>query len=74
MIVYQGVSDPVFMVGDTTGWYDELRNRNGGDASDFARVFRCPGGCSADCSIGPATDQFDSLSALSRLGGAGASA
>jgi feruloyl esterase len=62
MIVYHGVSDPVFMVGDTTAWYDELRNRNGGDASDFARVFRVPG--MSHCSIGPSTDQFDSLSAL----------
>ncbi len=62
MIVYHGVSDPVFMVGDTTGWYDQLRNRHGGDASDFARVFRVPG--MSHCSIGPATDQFDALSAL----------
>ncbi len=62
MIVYQGVSDPVFMVGDTTAWYDQLRNRNGGDASDFARVFRVPG--MSHCSIGSSTDQFDALSAL----------
>ena len=62
MMVYQGVSDPVFMVTDTTAWYDGLRARNGGDASNFARVFRIPG--MSHCSGGPATDQFDPLTAL----------
>ena len=62
MMVYQGVSDPVFMVNDTTAWYDGLRNRNSGDASNFARVFRVPG--MSHCSGGPATDQFDPLTAL----------
>ena len=62
MIVYQGVSDPVFMVGDTTAWYDQLRTRNGGDAADFTRVFRVPG--MSHCNIGTSTDQFDALSAL----------
>ena len=62
MIVYQGVSDPVFMVGDTTAWYDQLSARNGGDAADFTRVFRVPG--MSHCNIGASTDQFDALSAL----------
>jgi pimeloyl-ACP methyl ester carboxylesterase len=62
MIVYHGVSDPVFMVGDTTAWYEQLRQRQGGDAADFARVFRVPG--MSHCSQGPATDQFDALTAL----------
>ena len=62
MIVYHGVSDPIFSVADTAAWYEGLRTANGGDASDFARLFRVPG--MGHCSGGPATDQFDPLSAL----------
>ena len=42
VIVYHGVSDAIFSVNDTTAWYEELASQNGGDASDFARFFRCP--------------------------------
>ena len=62
LIVYHGVSDPVFMVGDTAAWYERLAARNGGDAGGFARFFRVPG--MSHCNIGPSTDQFDALSAL----------
>jgi len=62
LLVYHGVSDPIFSVDDTTAWYDALRARHGGDASEFARVFRVPG--MGHCSGGPATDQFDVLSPL----------
>jgi pimeloyl-ACP methyl ester carboxylesterase len=62
MIVYQGVSDPVFMVTDTMAWYDGLKGQNGGDASSFARLFRVPG--MSHCSSGPSTDQIDPLTAI----------
>jgi feruloyl esterase len=62
VMVYHGVSDAIFSVNDTTTWYEEVRARNGGDASDFARFYRVPG--MAHCAGGPSTDQFDMLSAL----------
>lgn len=62
VIVYHGVSDAIFSVNDTTAWYEGLRTANGGDASDFARLFRVPG--MAHCGGGPSTDQFDMLTPL----------
>jgi Tannase and feruloyl esterase len=62
VMVYHGVSDPIFSVDDTAAWYDGLNAANGGDASNFARFYRVPG--MGHCSGGPATDQFDMLSAL----------
>ncbi|MGO4608984.1 tannase/feruloyl esterase family alpha/beta hydrolase [Variovorax sp. 2RAF20] len=62
MIVYHGTSDPVFSSGDTAAWYERVQAANGGDASSFARYFPVPG--MNHCAGGPATDQFDMLSAL----------
>jgi poly(3-hydroxybutyrate) depolymerase len=62
MMVYHGTSDPIFSSDDTTAWYESLRSANGGDASNFARLFRVPG--MNHCSGGPATDQFDMLTPL----------
>ena len=62
MIVYHGTSDPVFSSDDTAAWYERVQAANGGDASAFARYFPVPG--MNHCSGGPATDQFDMLSAL----------
>lgn len=62
LIVYHGTSDPVFSSDDTAAWYEQLQGANGGDASAFARYFAVPG--MNHCSGGPATDQFDMLSAL----------
>jgi feruloyl esterase len=62
VMVYHGVSDAIFSVDDTTAWYEGLRTANGGDASNFARLFRVPG--MAHCAGGPSTDQFDMLTAL----------
>ncbi|MGA0611404.1 tannase/feruloyl esterase family alpha/beta hydrolase [Caldimonas sp. KR1-144] len=62
VMVYHGVSDPIFSVDDTKAWYDGLRSANGGDAGNFARFYRVPG--MAHCSGGPATDQFDMLTPL----------
>lgn len=62
VMVYHGVSDPIFSVDDTKAWYDGLTAKNGGDATNFARFYRVPG--MGHCSGGPATDQFDMLSPL----------
>ncbi|MET0543511.1 MAG: tannase/feruloyl esterase family alpha/beta hydrolase [Variovorax sp.] len=62
MIVYHGTSDPVFSSDDTAAWYERLQANNRGDASGFARYFPVPG--MNHCAGGPATDQFDMLSAL----------
>jgi feruloyl esterase len=74
MIVYHGVSDPIFSVNDTTAWYRKLRrsdrregwHHDGDDDGDSrakaVRLFRVPG--MGHCSGGPATDQFDLLTPL----------
>ncbi len=62
VLVYHGVSDPIFSYDDTVTWYEGLRAANGGDASNFARFFGVPG--MGHCSGGPATDQFDMLGKL----------
>ena len=62
IIVYHGVSDPIFSVDDSETWYKGLEANNNGNPSNFARFFRVPG--MGHCSGGPATDQFDALSAL----------
>lgn len=62
IIVYHGVSDPIFSVDDTEAWYTGLQAVNLGYAQAFARFFRVPG--MNHCSGGPATDQFDALTAL----------
>lgn len=62
MMVIQGTSDPVFSVDDTTAWYEKLDAQYGGHAADFARFYRVPG--MGHSRGGPATDQFDALTAL----------
>jgi pimeloyl-ACP methyl ester carboxylesterase len=62
IMVYHGVSDPIFSVDDSETWYRGLQGANNGDASNFARFFRIPG--MGHCAGGPATDQFDALSSL----------
>lgn len=62
ILAYHGVSDAIFSVHDTEHWYQGLQNRHGGDASDFARLFRVPG--MGHCAGGPATDQFDLITPL----------
>jgi len=78
LIVYHGISDPIFSVLDTVRWYRALgqdaedRDRehehedehDGAAAADYARLFLVPG--MNHCSGGPATDQFDMLSTLVR--------
>ena len=62
LMVYHGVSDPIFSVDDTSAWYQSLMAANGGDASNFARFFRVPS--MGHCSGGPAVEQFDMLTPL----------
>jgi len=62
ILVYQGVSDPIFSIADTEKWYEDLAHNSGGTAVDFARLFAIPG--MGHCSGGPATDQADFLSPL----------
>ncbi len=62
LMVYHGVSDPIFSVDDTEAWYQGLSATHGGSAADFARFYRVPG--MGHCSGGPSTDQFDMLTQL----------
>jgi feruloyl esterase len=62
IIVYHGTSDPIFSSDDTVNWYSGVAAANGGNASNFARLFLVPG--MNHCSGGPATDQFDMLTPL----------
>lgn len=62
IMVYHGVGDAIFSVNDTEAWIKGLNANHGGDAGNFARLFRVPG--MGHCSGGPSTDQFDMLSSL----------
>ena len=62
LMVYHGTSDPVFSSNDTTDWYQRLSAANGGDASNFARLYTIAG--MNHCSGGPSTDQFDMLTPM----------
>lgn len=62
MMVFHGVSDPVFSVNDTADWYAKLDANNGGKAAEFARFYPVPG--MTHCSGGPAVEGFDMFSDL----------
>ncbi|HXP88990.1 MAG TPA: tannase/feruloyl esterase family alpha/beta hydrolase [Bryobacteraceae bacterium] len=62
LLIVQGVSDPVFSVNDTIGWWNDVNKANNAKAADFVRVFAVPG--MNHCAGGPATDQFDAFTAL----------
>ena len=62
MVLYHGVSDPVFSADDTRQWVERLNQAQGGKAADFARYFPVPG--MNHCRGGLATDQFDLLGPL----------
>jgi hypothetical protein len=73
MLIYHGVSDPIFSPDDTARWFRSLDDREhgghgdhwrGGRERSFARLYLVPG--MNHCSGGPATDQFDLLSALAK--------
>jgi feruloyl esterase len=60
MLVYHGVSDPIFSSDDTVAWYDGLSHQ----AQKRAQLYLVPG--MNHCAGGPATDQFDLLTPLVR--------
>ena len=62
LIIYHGQSDGVFSVNDITRWYEKLASNYSGDPSSFVRLFVVPG--MNHCSSGPATDEFNGLTAL----------
>jgi len=61
LLIYQGQSDGVFSANAIARWYEQLRS-NVENADSFVRLFMVPG--MNHCARGPATDQFDALSAL----------
>jgi len=61
LLIYQGLSDPVFSANDIIGWYRSLLQQDGA-AARWARLFLIPG--MNHCIGGPATDQFDALTAI----------
>ena len=62
LVIVQGVSDPVFSILDTIGWWNALNKANRGRAAEFARLFAVPG--MNHCAGGPSTDQFGAFAAL----------
>ena len=62
ILVYHGVSDPIFSVFDTEAWWRGVRQGTHGPIDDFVRLYRVPG--MGHCSGGPATDQADFITPL----------
>lgn len=63
LIIYQGMSDPVFSADAIIAWYRELMVQYR-QPQQWARLFLVPG--MNHCGGGPATDQFDALTAVVR--------
>ena len=61
LIVFHGVSDPVFSFRDTVNWYDALLENNP-DAAGFTRLYAVPGMPHGPGGVAP--DRFDILSEL----------
>ena len=64
MLMYHGVSDPIFSAEDTVALMQRIDRVAQGRSAEFVRYFPVPG--MAHCSGGPATDQFDALTPLVR--------
>jgi feruloyl esterase len=62
ILFHHGVADPIFSALDTIAYVEQLGQKYGSEADSFARLFLIPG--MAHCGGGPATNQFDGLSAL----------
>jgi feruloyl esterase len=64
LLLYSGMSDPVFSASDLIQYYQSVATAAGGLATtqEFARLFLVPG--MAHCMGGPALDRFDTLAAL----------
>ena len=61
IMLYHGVSDPVFSETDTRAWVDRVA-KEVPQSANFVRHFPVPG--MNHCSAGPAADQFDALTPL----------
>ncbi len=61
LLVYHGVSDPIFSMHDTEAWYRGVVRESKG-APRFVRLYRVPG--MGHCSGGPAADQADFITPL----------
>lgn len=61
MVIFEGVSDPVFSAHDLRDWYKQLQT-DMQNADQFARVFMIPG--MNHCGGGPAFEDIDPLTAL----------
>jgi pimeloyl-ACP methyl ester carboxylesterase len=64
VLVYHGVSDPIFSVQDTVAWYRGIDQGSGGRADEFVRLYNVPG--MGHCSGGPTVDQADFITPLVR--------
>jgi pimeloyl-ACP methyl ester carboxylesterase len=64
LLLYTGMSDPVFSAHDLIRYYNRIEQSNGGEkeAHAFARLFLVPG--MNHCSGGPGLDEFDTLGAM----------
>jgi feruloyl esterase len=62
MLIYHGVSDPVFSINDTIDWVRRVDARAGGRADAFLRLYAVPG--MNHGGGGPAADQFAAFDAL----------
>ncbi len=62
LLVPHGGSDPIFSINDTIDWWRKVDAANHGEAASFVRVYAVPG--MNHCAGGPATDQFDALTAV----------
>jgi pimeloyl-ACP methyl ester carboxylesterase len=62
LIVPHGGSDPIFSINDTIDWWRKVDAANHGEAASFVRVYAVPG--MNHCGGGPATDQYDALTAV----------
>lgn len=64
VLAYHGASDAIFSVNDSKDWIKRVGQRSGDGAAGFVRLFEVPG--MNHCRGGPATDQFDAISAIVR--------
>jgi feruloyl esterase len=64
LLIYHGLSDPIFSPTESIDYINRLAANNGGlgPTSSFARIFPVPG--MTHCGGGPATSQFDTFTAI----------
>ncbi len=62
LILYHGLSDQGLSPLDTVAWYERVQQETAAPVQDWARLYLVPG--MTHCAGGPATDQFDMLTAI----------